>query len=267
MLTLTALHYEASEPNTEKPESKVLLVEASTEGPEVTIVLHAKRVLDFLNATLAKNISIELTSSDSCVLFRPLESELYRYILMPMRKMDSKAERMTSYKGRRRMQQIPLFSDLAEVAGAVIIDNYRYLLWRTWDFRLPRALFIMLNPSTADATQNDPTLRRCIGFAKSWACGSLEVVNLFAFRSTDPAILTQVPDPVGPENDTYTEQAIARASHIVCAWGAHKHIANRYIEVLHILEGKDVYCLGWTKEGLPRHPLYVPANTALLRYP
>ena len=165
------------------------------------------------------------------------------------------------------MQQIPLFSDLAEVAGAVITGNYRYLLWRTWDYRLPRVLFIMLNPSTADATQNDPTLRRCIGFAQSWAYGSLEVANLYAFRSTDPAMLYQVADPVGPENNTYTQQAIARASTIICAWGVHKHIANRDIEALHMLEGKDVYCLGRTKEGLPRHPLYVPANTALFRYP
>jgi hypothetical protein len=166
------------------------------------------------------------------------------------------------------MQQ-SLFPDLAPVAeaGAVIMENYRYTLWRVWDESLPRVTFIGLNPSTANERQDDATLRRCVSFARSWACGSVEVVNVYAFRSTNPAILTQVADPVGPENTVYLQQAIARAQMIICAWGAHKIIGYRDIEVLSLLVGKDVYCLGCTKEGMPRHPLYVPANTQLLRYP
>jgi hypothetical protein len=161
-----------------------------------------------------------------------------------------------------------LFSDLAELVGAVIVGDYRYSLWRVWDSTLPRAVFIMLNPPTANQTQDDATLRRCIGFTKSWRCGSVEVVNLYAFRSKDPAMLTQVVDPVGPENNTHIQQAIARASFIICAWGAYKHSrGDRKREVLQLLEGKEAYCLGYTKDGLPRHPLYVPATTQLLRYP
>ncbi len=163
------------------------------------------------------------------------------------------------------MQQTSLFPD--DLAGAMIAGEYRYSLWRQWDPALPRALFIMLNPSTADATQDDATLRRCIGFAKSWVCGSVELVNLFAFRSANPAMLAQVADPVGPDNTTHIQQAIARASIIVCAWGAHKQVGYREREVLQLLKGKEVYCLGSTKEGLPRHPLYVPAAAPLVRYP
>ena len=164
------------------------------------------------------------------------------------------------------MQQL-LFSDLADLTGAVIIGDYRYCLWRVWDLGLPRALFIMLNPSSATETQDDATLRRCVSFAKSWSCGSVEITNLFAFRSTDPTMLSQVADPVGPENTTYIKQAIARAEVIVCAWGAHKSIGYRDIEVLQLLDGREVHCLGCTKNGLPRHPLYVPAGAHLQHYP
>lgn len=163
--------------------------------------------------------------------------------------------------------QPSLFPDLAHFSGAVIVGDYRYTLWRMWDVALPRAVFIMLNPSTADQDQDDATLRRCISFARSWSCGSVEIVNLYAFRSTNPAQLTQVVDSVGPENTTYLQQAIERAHIIICAWGTHKCIGKRDLELLQLLEGKEVYCLGYTKYGMPRHPLYVPASTPLLRYP
>lgn len=165
------------------------------------------------------------------------------------------------------MQQLPPFSDLSALNGAIIVDNYRYVLWRIWNPSLPRVLFIMLNPSTADQIQNDATLRRCIHFAQSWSCGSIEVVNLFAFRSTNPSMLAHVADPVGPENNTHIQQAIRRASLIVCAWGAYKNSGKRVREVLKFLEGREVYCFGCTREGNPRHPLYVPAISQLLCYP
>lgn len=125
----------------------------------------------------------------------------------------------------------------------------------------------MLNPSTANERQDDATLRRCISFARSWAYGSVEIVNLYAFRSTNPSKLAYVVDPIGPENMSYFQQATARAQRIICAWGTHKIIGKRDEEVLQVLEGKEVYCLGYTRNGRPRHPLYVPATAPPLRYP
>jgi hypothetical protein len=164
------------------------------------------------------------------------------------------------------MQQ-SLFPTCTAHSGAVIVGNYRYTLWRIWDSALPWAVFIMLNPSTADAMQDDATLRRCVHFARSWGCGSVEVVNLYAFRSTNPDKLVEIVDPIGPENTAYLQQAIARSHILICAWGTHKAVGKRDEELLQLLEGKEVYCLGSTKNGMPRHPLYVSTATSLRRYP
>jgi hypothetical protein len=150
-------------------------------------------------------------------------------------------------------------------ASAVIspCGRYRYVLHR----ELPQplrwvkpALFIMLNPSTADATQDDPTIRRCIGFAKYWGCTSLTVVNLFALRSTDPSGLAIDHDPVGPDNDTHIAEQIRLHSLgvIVGAWGAHPFARKRAEEVMQ--KHGPFSCLGTTKAGAPRHPLYVKAD-------
>lgn len=166
------------------------------------------------------------------------------------------------------MQQMlfPGFTD-DHCSGAVISGEYRYSLWRVWDTALPRAVFIMLNPSTANHIDADATLRRCIGFVRSWSSyGSIEVVNLFALRSAYPEKLSQVVDPIGPENDRYIQQAIERAGIIICAWGACTYIQGRDKEVFQLLENKEAYCLGTTKKGMPRHPLYLDATTPLERY-
>jgi hypothetical protein len=152
-------------------------------------------------------------------------------------------------------------------AGAVIVGNYRYTLWRQWDPALPRALFIMLNPSVANGIDADPTLRRCLAFARSWGMGSIEIVNLFAYISPYPEVLKQVEDAIGAENDRYIQRAIARTSLIVCAWGAFKQIERRDREVLRLLDGREAHCLRLTKEKCPYHPLYVPGDTQLIRYP
>src|SRR5262245_45087455 len=106
---------------------------------------------------------------------------------------------------------------------AVISDcgRYRYLLRRTWHHLWPRALFIMLNPSTADAEIDDPTIRSCIRLSKAEQYGSIEVVNLFALRATDPAALEGADDPIGPGNDDAIGRAIGRCDLAICAWGAH----------------------------------------------
>ena len=92
---------------------------------------------------------------------------------------------------------------------------YRYSLWREWDARAPAVAFVMLNPSTADAARDDPTIRRCASFARSWGYGSLEVVNLFAYRASEPKRLRQTPDPIGPANDDYLVDAADRVQTVV----------------------------------------------------
>lgn len=142
--------------------------------------------------------------------------------------------------------------------------TYRYTLHRKtrcvlrWNHP---ALFIMLNPSTADAELDDPTIRRCISFAESFQCNSLTVVNLFALRSTDPKLLGTHPDPVGPENDKHIEEQVIkhRSGLIIAAWGANGFAAKRAKEVK--LKFGPFDCLGTTKDGSPRHPLYLSKDT------
>ena len=139
---------------------------------------------------------------------------------------------------------------------------YRYSLWREWDSLGPAVAFVMLNPSTADTANDDPTIRRCASFARSWGYGSLEVVNLFAYRASEPKRLRQTPDPIGPANDGYLLDAASRAHTLIVGWGVHGGLLDRGREVLGLLAGKcDVYCLGVTQAGQPRHPLYTKGET------
>jgi hypothetical protein len=146
--------------------------------------------------------------------------------------------------------------------------KYRYRLWREWNGDLPRSVFLMLNPSQADAEANDPTIRACIGLATELGFGRLEVVNLFAYRSTDPKCLVRARNPVGKENDAHIVRACADADAIVLAWGNHGGIRQRADEVRCLLSTEryraDLFCFGLTKQGHPRHPLYVRRTTPLL---
>lgn len=141
---------------------------------------------------------------------------------------------------------------------------YRYTLLRRWLFGKGRCLFIMLNPSTADAINDDPTIRRCINFAKRWEFQELMVTNIFALRSAYPKVLRAHGAPIGPENDSYILQAVRKADRIVAAWGVHGSYMDRGMQVLEMLKGKDVRCLGTTKDGQPRHPLMVASKTELV---
>ena len=145
--------------------------------------------------------------------------------------------------------------------GAELDDDreYRYRLWRVWDATKPTIAFVMLNPSTADESEDDPTIRRCIGYAKDWGYGRLEVVNLFALRSPDPENLRDHPDPVGPENDEYLQQVCSDAEKVIVAWGANGGLHGRARAVADLLDA-DLYALDTTKEGHPVHPLYQPAD-------
>lgn len=150
--------------------------------------------------------------------------------------------------------------DAPPVMASAIFDStgmYRYWLGREWDRSERRLVFVMLNPSTADAIRNDPTIRRCIGFARSWGFGAVEAVNLFAYRATRPPALREAADPVGPENDRHLLEACGRADSIVLAWGNHGSFQDRADEAIRLLAGCPVlYCLGETKSGHPRHPLH-----------
>jgi hypothetical protein len=150
--------------------------------------------------------------------------------------------------------------------GAIfdVNDRYRYSLWREWSAYHQRIAFVLLNPSTADELKNDPTIRRCMGFAQAWNFGSLEVVNLFAYRATDYRELFKAIDPVGAENNRFLMQAVERCSTVVLAWGTRGPFLNRDRQVMSLLAGRNgLYCLGITKDGQPRHPLYVKGDTNL----
>jgi hypothetical protein len=150
-------------------------------------------------------------------------------------------------------------------SGAVFdeTETYRYALWRVWEPSKPRLCFVLLNPSTADAKRNDPTIRRCIGFARAWDFGGVEVVNLYAFRATRPVDLFRAADPVGPENDRYLAEAVARAWRVVVGWGNHGAKQDRDAAIFPLLV--NAHCFGITSAGQPRHPLYVRGD-AVLQY-
>ena len=155
------------------------------------------------------------------------------------------------------------------ISSAIISPclNYRYSLTREWGAD-PRVLWIMLNPSVADANTDDPTIRRCIGFSQSFGYGSLEVVNLFAYRATDPKDMAAAKadgvNIVGPENVRHTIEAASRASLVIAAWGADKLAPLRSVSIRKLVAPHALYCLGKSKSGAPKHPLYLPANSELV---
>lgn len=142
---------------------------------------------------------------------------------------------------------------------------YRYFLLRRWAMHGKTCAFVMLNPSTADARQDDPTIRRCIRFAQREGCSAMLVVNLFGFRATDPRELRNAADPHGPENVEWVRHAVAQAratgAPVIAAWGANPMVGNASPHVFSALG--DAMCLGMTKAGSPRHPLYVRGDQPL----
>lgn len=170
-------------------------------------------------------------------------------------------------------------TNLLETAGATFSDcgAYRYLLWRSWNEKLPGCTFIMLNPSTANEFENDRTVAKCIKFAIKWGFGKLYVVNLFAWRSTDPEAMKLVKEPIGPENDYWIAHACLNAPFVICAWGNDGDFMNRSSEILEyfrvrkdiekdnpILVKTRAYALLINKTGQPAHPLYQPIFKELI---
>ncbi len=145
-----------------------------------------------------------------------------------------------------------------------VCGKYRYRLSRIWDDKKPLVLFIMLNPSTADAEQDDPTIRRCIAFAKNWGYGGFMTGNLFAFRSASPEKLYRKKDPAGELNDRSLLEMAAQCERVVFAWGEHGslHQAHQRVRALF----PDAWCLGKNKSGQPKHPLYIRADAELIQF-
>lgn len=136
--------------------------------------------------------------------------------------------------------------------------KYRYALWRTWDDSKPFVMFVGLNPSTADENTNDPTLTRCINYAKSWGYGGVCMANLFAYRATEPSDMKTSNDPIGSENNKWLKKLAKEAALVVAAWGNDGSYLRRSKQVLEIIP--NLSCLKLNKSGEPAHPLYQAAK-------
>jgi hypothetical protein len=155
------------------------------------------------------------------------------------------------------------FASAAEISEC---GHYRYELTRRWDLSTTGVTFVMLNPSTADGMADDPTIRRCVGFASDWGFGGVRVLNLFAYRATLPIDLQWVDDPQGPENYRYLAAAMGTRPDmskptVIAAWGASfpKASAAHVASSARWMREAGAHVLGLTKDGHPRHPLYMPA--------
>jgi hypothetical protein len=147
------------------------------------------------------------------------------------------------------------------VPAAVLSPDrrYRYFLSRQLAFDGKIVTFVGLNPSTADATQDDPTIRRCMGFAASWGARELWMVNLFAYRDPKPTALAAAQDPIGPDNDKWLDSAIAQSDVVVAAWGNHATLMGRSDLIRQRYQGR-LTALKVTARGMPSHPLYMPST-------
>ena len=156
--------------------------------------------------------------------------------------------------------------DIHAVISAVGV--YRYTLRRSVAMTgNGRCAFIMLNPSTADAENDEPTIRRCMGFAATWGYGELAFGNLFAYRSTAPFdLIEKADDPIGPMNDGALIEIAATSDRIVCAWGNQGTLRNRDQDVRKLLKGRELVALEITGTGQPKHPLYVRADIEVVSY-
>jgi hypothetical protein len=128
-----------------------------------------------------------------------------------------------------------------------------------WDAAGPKALFVMLNPSTATEYQNDPTVERCERRARALGFGAFRVTNIFAWRDTDPKKMRAAADPVGPANDAAIADSALWADRIICAWGSHGAHLGRGPAVAALLRatGRPLHHLGLNRDGQPKHPLYI----------
>jgi hypothetical protein len=156
--------------------------------------------------------------------------------------------------------------------GARLSDDrvYRYELTREWNRSGETCVFIGLNPSTADEQKDDPTIRKCIGFARRWGCERLVMLNLFAYRATDPRHMRRFDRPIGPDNDAVIDGYALFGSAprlFIAAWGRHGTFQGRDAAVCErICQYRTIMCLGRNNDGTPEHPLYVPYDRPMSIY-
>lgn len=183
--------------------------------------------------------------------------------------MRRKQDQKTRNLGKAVTNTSDLFS-VQEHKGAVFSPyrQYRYLLWRHWQMEERKLAIIGLNPSTADEDNDDPTIRRCIDFANRWGFGGIYMLNMFAYRATDPKKMMAAAEPVGSDNRSTIEKILCENPIVLCAWGVHGTYRNQDIEVMHWLDrpGIKPLCLGRTKNHQPRHPLYIQKNVIPVVY-
>ena len=162
----------------------------------------------------------------------------------------------------------PIFANIPGYPCAFSPDRrYRYVLWRIWSSRPPERIFMVigLNPSTADEEQDDPTIRRCVTFSRREMCDALLMTNIFAFRATKPEEMKAAgTQAIGDDNDAWLARCASLATHIVACWGVHGEFLNRGTYVRNLIQ--NLQCFGKTKNGHPKHPLYLPRTAELIPY-
>lgn len=141
--------------------------------------------------------------------------------------------------------------------------NYRYALWRIWDISAPLAMFIGLNPSTANESKPDPTIQRVEGIVRHWGYGGFYMMNLFAIVSADPSVLKTHPDPLS-DNDGWIEKIAPSCKTVVFVWGAFKEAKERSKRIIEMFP--DASCLAILKDGSPKHPLYCRKDTLPIKF-
>lgn len=169
------------------------------------------------------------------------------------------------------MKKSDLVKEMSDGGSAIFSKDrrYRYQLTRFWAKVGERIVWVMLNPSKATASENDPTITRCVGFSKSFGAASMTVVNLFALRATNPKKLLAKPsESVGPDNIRILAETLQDASRVVAAWGVLSgKLLAASLPSREVIQKDGVHCLGRTKSGAPRHPLYLKADSPLFPWP
>lgn len=143
---------------------------------------------------------------------------------------------------------------------------HRYVLKHIWDEDKPVCMFVGLNPSTADEISHDNTVRRCVNFAKDWGYGTLIMTNIFGYRATDPKDMKEFSMPIGVSNDYHLLDMAESVALVIAAWGTHAEHMNRHKEVMNLFVDHNLYCLGVTKAGYPKHPLYLKSDLRPVLY-
>ena len=195
-------------------------------------------------------------------------SMLQRRLKVNYNKADQLIKRMEreGIVGDKKMTFEYIQKNMYRAAALSPCEKYRYALSRLWDMSQQRVVFIGLNPSTADAIEDDPTIRRCVRYAFDWGYGGVYMLNLFAYRATNPKDMMAAEDPVGPRNDKFLLEYTSgiHEGNVVAAWGTDGAFLGRDKAVKKLIS--PLHCLSITKDGHPGHPLYLKKDLKPVLY-